>query len=131
MAIKRNKRFHVEVATSALSDIMFFLLLFFLIISTLANPNVIKVPLPKSDANETTNKQHVTLTVTEDKKYYIYKEEISKDQVEARLVAETKKLKDETVVLRIPKESQVQELVDLLGLGMKNNLKIIIATTDK
>jgi biopolymer transport protein ExbD len=131
MAIKRNKRFHVEVATSALSDIMFFLLLFFLIISTLANPNVIKVPLPKSDANETTNKQHVTLTVTEDKKYFIYKEEISKDQVEARLVAETKKLKDETVVLRIPKESQVQELVDLLGLGMKNNLKIIIATTDK
>jgi biopolymer transport protein ExbD len=131
MAIKRNKRFHVEVATSALSDIMFFLLLFFLIISTLANPNVIKVPLPKSDANETTNKQHVTLTVTVDKKYYIYKEEISKDQVEARLVAETKKLKDETVVLRIPKESQVQELVDLLGLGMKNNLKIIIATTEK
>jgi len=130
MAIKRNKRFHVEVATSALSDIMFFLLLFFLIISTLANPNVIKVPLPKSDANETTNKQHVTLTVTVDKKYYIYKEEISKDQVEARLVAETKKLKDETVVLRIPKESQVQELVDLLGLGMKNNLKIIIATTE-
>ncbi len=131
MAIKRNKRFHAEVATSALSDIMFFLLLFFLIISTLANPNVIKVPLPKSDANETTNKQHVTLTVTVDKKYYIYKEEITKDQVEARLVAETKKLKDETVVLRIPKESQVQELVDLLGLGMKNNLKIIIATTDK
>ena len=131
MAIKRNKRFHAEVATSALSDIMFFLLLFFLIISTLANPNVIKVPLPKSDANETTNKQHVTLTVTVDKKYYIYTEEITKAQIEARLVAETKKLKDETVVLRIPKESQVQELVDLLGIGMKNDLKIIIATTDK
>ena len=131
MAIKRNKRFHVEVATSALSDIMFFLLLFFLIISTLANPNVIKVPLPKSDANEKTNKQHVTLTVTRDKKYYIYKEEVARDQIEARLVSETAKLKDETVVLRIPKESQVQELVDLLGIGMKNNLKIIIATTEE
>ena len=131
MAIKRNKRFHVEVATSALSDIMFFLLLFFLIISTLANPNVIKVPLPKSDANEKTNKQHVTLTVTMDKKYYIYKEEVARDQIEARLVSETAKLKDETVVLRIPKESQVQELVDLLGIGMKNNLKIFIATTEE
>ena len=131
MAIKRNKRFHVEVATSALSDIMFFLLLFFLIISTLANPNVIKVPLPKSDANEKTNKQHVTLTVTMDKKYYIYKEEVARDQIEARLVSETVKLKDETVVLRIPKESQVQELVHLLGIGMKNNLKIIIATTEE
>ena len=131
MAIKRNKRFHVEVATSALSDIMFFLLLFFLIISTLANPNVIKVPLPKSNSNETTNKKHVTLTVTVDKKYYIYEEEITKAQIRARLVAETKKLKDETVVLRIPGESQVQELVDLLGIAIKSDLKIIIETTDK
>ena len=130
MAIKRNKRFHVEVATSALSDIMFFLLLFFLIISTLANPNVIKVPLPKSDANEKTNKQHVTLTVTADKKYFVNKDEVTRDAIEAKLLAETAELKDETVILRIPKTSEVQELVDLLGLGMKNNLKIIIATTE-
>lgn len=131
MAIKRNKRFHVEVATSALSDIMFFLLLFFLIISTLANPNVIKVPLPKSDANEKTNKQHVTLTVTEDKKYFVDKDEVTREGIEAKLLVETAKLNDETVILRIPKASQVQELVDLLGIGMKNNLKIIIATTEE
>ena len=130
MAIKRNRRFHAEVATSALSDIMFFLLLFFLIISTLANPNVIKVPLPKSDANEKTNKQHVTLTVTADKKYFVDKDEVTRDAIEAKLLAETAKLNDETVILRIPKTSEVQELVDLLGLGMKNNLKIIIATTE-
>lgn len=131
MAIKRNKRFHVEVATSALSDIMFFLLLFFLIISTLANPNVIKVPLPKSDANEKTNKQHVTLTVTQDKKYFVNKDEVTREGVEQKLVIETAKLNDQTVILRIPKSSEVQELVDLLGLGMKNNLKIIIATTEE
>ncbi len=131
MAIKRNKRFHVEVATSALSDIMFFLLLFFLIISTLANPNVIKVPLPKSDANEKTNKQHVTLTVTQDKKYFVNKEEVTREGIEQKLLIETAKLNDQTVILRIPKSSEVQELVDLLGLGMKNNLKIIIATTEE
>jgi biopolymer transport protein ExbD len=131
MAIKRNKRFHVEVATSALSDIMFFLLLFFLIISTLANPNVIKVPLPKSDANEKTNKQHVSLTVTQDKKYFVNKEEVTREGIEQKLLIETAKLNDQTVILRIPKSSEVQELVDLLGLGMKNNLKIIIATTEE
>jgi biopolymer transport protein ExbD len=130
MAIKRNKRFHVEVATSALSDIMFFLLLFFLIISTLANPNVIKVPLPKSDANEKTNKQHVSLTVTQDKKYFVNKDEVTREGIEQKLLIETAKLNDLTVILRIPKSSEVQELVDLLGLGMKNNLKIIIATTE-
>ena len=131
MAIKRNKRFHVEVATSALSDIMFFLLLFFLIISTLANPNVIKVPLPKSDANEKTKKQHVTLTVTQDKKYFVNKDEVTREGIEQKLLIETAKLNDQTVILRIPKSSEVQELVDLLGLGMKNNLKIIIATTEE
>jgi biopolymer transport protein ExbD len=65
MAIKRNKRFHPEIPTSSLSDIMFFLFLFFLIISTLANPNVIKLTLPKAKSNETTNKDHVSLSVTE------------------------------------------------------------------
>jgi biopolymer transport protein ExbD len=131
MAIKRNKRFHVEVATSALSDIMFFLLLFFLIISTLANPNVIKVPLPKSDVNEKTEKQHVTLTVTANKKYFVNKVEVTREGIEKKLVDETNNLHDKTVIINIPKSSEVQELVDLLGLGMKNNLKMIIATTEK
>jgi biopolymer transport protein ExbD len=128
MAIKRRKRLHAEVATSALSDIMFFLLLFFLIISTLANPNVIKVPLPESKANEKTNKQHVTLTVTQDKKYFIDKKEVAFNEIEAKLLAETAKIKDKTVILRIPFDSQVQELVDLLRIGMDNGLKVIIAT---
>ena len=55
---------------------------------------------------------------------------MTRDAIEAKLLAETAKLNDETVILRIPKTSEVQELVDLLGLGMKNNLKIIIATTE-
>jgi biopolymer transport protein ExbD len=128
MAIRRNKRFHAEVATSALSDIMFFLLLFFLIISTLANPNVIKVPLPESKANEKTNKQHVTLTVTKEKKYFVDKQEVSLDKIAPTLMTETKKLNDNTVILRIPFDLMVQDLVDLLQIGMENNLKIIIAT---
>ncbi len=50
MKIKRKNSFAAEVATSSLNDIMFFLLLFFLIISTITNPNVIKVLLPRSGA---------------------------------------------------------------------------------
>jgi len=85
MAIKRNKRFHAEIPTSSLSDIMFFLFLFFLIISTLANPNVIKLTLPKAKSNETTNKDHISLSVTEDKTYYINKVQVPFDQLEQTL----------------------------------------------
>lgn len=128
MAIKRNRRFHAEVATSALSDIMFFLLLFFLIISTLANPNVIKVPLPKSDANEKTNKPHVTVTLDESGKYYVDKTEVAFSDLEQVLLESTTKLNDNTVILRIPGESKVQLMVDLLKIGMVHDLKMLIST---
>lgn len=131
MAIKRNKRFQAEVATSSLSDIMFFLLLFFLIISTLANPNVIKMTLPKAAANEKTNKQLISLSVTEDKKFYLDKQEVAFEELEATLLTKIGAEADQTVVVRIPYNLQVQDLVDVLQIGVKNNLKFVIATSGK
>ena len=131
MAIKRNKRFHAEVATSSLSDIMFFLLLFFLIISTLANPNVIRMTLPKSKTNEKTNKQLVTISVTEEKRYFVDKEEVGFDQLEPKLLAQIEPGKDQTVVVRIPFNMQVQDLVDVLQIGVRNKLKFVIATSSQ
>jgi biopolymer transport protein ExbD len=131
MAIKRNKRFHAEVATSSLSDIMFFLLLFFLIISTLANPNVIRMTLPKSKTNEKTNKQLITLSVTEGKRFFVDKEEVAFEKLEETLLSKMDASKDQTVVIRIPFNMQVQDLVDVLQIGVKNKLKFVIATSPK
>ena len=131
MAIKRNKRFHAEVATSSLSDIMFFLLLFFLIISTLANPNVIRMTLPKSKTNEKTNKQLITLSVTEEKRFFIDKEEVLFEQLETRLLELIDPEKQQSVIIRIPATMQVQDLVDVLQIGVKNKLKFVIATSPK
>lgn len=129
--VKRNKRFHAEVATSSLSDIMFFLLLFFLIISTLANPNVIKMTLPKATSNEKTNKQLITLSVTEEKRFYVDKEETTLENLENLLLSRIDKTKEQTVVVRIPFNLQVQDLVDVLQIGVKNNMKFVIATSTK
>lgn len=131
MPIKRNKRFHAEVATSSLSDIMFFLLLFFLIISTLANPNVIKMTLPKSKNNDKTNKQVITISVTEDKKFYIDKEPIAFEDLEVALMSKIGTTKEQAVIVRIPFNLQVQDLVDVLQIGVKNNLKFVLATSPK
>jgi biopolymer transport protein ExbD len=131
MAIKRNKRFHAEVHASSMSDIMFFLLLFFLIISTLSNPNVIKMTLPKSKTNEKTNKQLVSISVTEEKLYYIDKQQVPFEQLEKELLAKVGNDKEQTVVVRIPFNLQVQDLVDVLQIGVKNNMKFVIATNPK
>ena len=129
MPIRRNKRFEAEVATSSLSDIMFFLLLFFLIISTLANPNVIKMTLPKAKNNEKTNKQLISLSVTEEKRFFLDKQEVTFDKLETELLAKIGDNKEQAVVVRIPYNLQVQDLVDVLQIGVRNNLKFVIATS--
>ncbi len=131
MAIKRNRRFHAEVHASSMSDIMFFLLLFFLIISTLANPNVIKMTLPKSKTNEKTNKQFISISVTEEKSFFIDKQPVDFDKLESELLTKIGTDKEQTVVVRIPFNLQVQDLVDVLQIGVKNNLKFVIATNPK
>ena len=128
MGIRRNKRFHAEIPTSSLSDIMFFLFLFFLIISTLANPIVIKLTLPKAKTNVTTNKDHISLSVTEDKLYYVNKEQVPFDQLEQVLYEKTSANNDKTVVVRVPAENKVQDLVDLMQMGVKLKLNFVIAT---
>lgn len=129
MAIKRNKRFHAEIPTSSLSDIMFFLLLFFLIISTLANPNVIKLILPKAQTSEATNKNHITLSITEDKKYFLDKQEIAFSELRNAIQIITTNRNDKTVIIRIPKGLKVQDLVDVLQIGSELKLNFSIATT--
>jgi len=128
MKIKYHKHFQAEVATASLNDIMFFLLLFFLIISTVTNPNVINVLLPKSQANQTLNKQPITLTVTEQKEYYINKQLIPFPQLEAALQEKCSGLTEPTVVLRMATTLSIQELTSVLEIGSRNKIKMVIAT---
>ncbi|NUY82436.1 biopolymer transporter ExbD [Flavobacterium sp. MAH-1] len=128
MAIKRKRRFHPELFSASMSDIMFFLFLFFLIISTLANPNVIKLTLPKAESTETTKKDHLTLSVTPEKHYFLNKEEVPFDQLEMELAARVQNSGDKNVVIRIPADLQVQDLVDLMQIGVKLKLNFVIAT---
>lgn len=131
MKLKRRDHFQAEVATSSLNDIMFFLLLFFLIISTVTNPNVIKVLLPKSQANQSLNKQSLSLTITEDKRYYINKREIPLDQLEESLIKACEGIDEPTIVIRLPYSLTVQDLVDVMQIGAKRKIKMVLATRNK
>jgi len=128
MKIRRRKRFDAEVATSSLNDIMFFLLLFFLIISTVANPSVIKVLLPKASKNQTLNKKQLSLTVTKSKEYYLNDKLIVPADLEGAIIRETAGLPDPTIVLRMDAELTIQDLVDILSTGTKLKVRIVMAT---
>ncbi len=131
MNIRRNKHFKPEVSTSSLNDIMFFLLLFFLIVSTLANPNVIKLLLPSSKAAQTLNKQQITVSVTKDKNYFIDNQPIAFAQLESTLKTRIGSVQEPTVILRFENTLTVQDLVDVLEIGTRLKVKMVMATNKK
>jgi len=131
MNIKRNKHFKPEVSTSSLNDIMFFLLLFFLIVSTLSNPNVIKLLLPSSKAAQTLSKQQITLSVTKDKRYFIDNQQISFYQIEPILKSRIVSIQEPTVILRFEYTLSVQDVIDVLEIGTRLKVKMVMATNKK
>jgi len=129
MNLKRNrKRFEAEVGASSMSDIMFFLMLFFLILSTLVNPSVIKLMLPKASSAQSVNKQQFTLEMSLDKQYSLNGERVMFEEIEPKLTAAVTGINEPTVVLRIDNGLSVQDLVDVLAIGNKLKVKMIMAT---
>ena len=128
MNIRKRRPFHDEDAMAAMNDIMFFLMLFFLIISTLANPNVIRLMLPKSDQSSTIAKMPATLTVTEDLTYFLNSTEIPEENLEDALMTATESSEDKTVVLRIAKSLTIQDLVNVMDIGARLKLKMVMST---
>ena len=127
MKIRLKKRFVPEVFTQSLNDIMFFLMLFFLIISTMVNPNVIKLMLPKASAAQQMQKKQTTLAVDADKNYFIDREPVAKEQLETQLKTIFAGVEEKTIILQVDQTISVQDLVDVLAIGAKMDIKMVMA----
>lgn len=128
MKLKRRHREGAEVSTESLNDIMFFLLLFFLIVSTLANPNVIKLNLPNSHKSDVTPIQQVVVEITADNEYYVNKTKIPFSMLEAAIKTEVARTKSPTVVLRLDNSLTIQDLADVMQIGYGLGIKMVLAT---
>lgn len=92
MNIRKRLRAHPELHTGALNDILFILLLFFLIVSTLANPNVIRVNNP-SGKKDTKAKQNIVVSIDKEQKIYIGQKPIELNLLDTLIKAEVLKAK--------------------------------------
>jgi biopolymer transport protein ExbD len=128
---RRHKRAGAEVHTSAMNDIMFFLLLFFLIASTVTNPNVIKLMLPKSSAGKSISKKTITVSVTKDLKYYVEKKEVKETDLQATLLGYKRLASELTIVLYVDNTVAIQDVVQVMDVAQKLNIKLVLATQPK
>jgi len=127
----KKRRIAAEVQTSAMNDIMFFLLLFFLIASTITNPNVIKLALPKSSTSLSVTKKTINVSITKDLKYYVDKKQVAVADLQSTIATYNVKGADVTIVLYVDKTVAIQEAVVVMDVAQKMNIKLVLATEPK
>jgi biopolymer transport protein ExbD len=117
-----------EVSTGALNDIMFFLLLFFLIVATMVSPSVVKLTLPSAKNAQALNKQPIKLEISADLRYVLKGKEVAFEDLESAMAETIAGINEPTIVLSLDKSLSVQQLVDVLEIGNRLKVKMILAT---
>lgn len=139
MALKRRNQRRVEFNMSSMSDLVFLLLIFFMLTSTLIAPNAIKLLLPQSNSR-TMAKQTVTVYINENNDYFIDKLQVAEDQLQSEILLQLNKANngsEGTVVVRSDKNVPVQYVVNVIDAvnNINNethqNHKVLLATSAK
>ena len=132
MAIKHGSKVDKSYSSASMTDLMFLLLLFLLIATTLINPNALKLMLPKS-SNQLKEKAITTVSVQDTGSGYRYFVELqnvgSVDGVERALQSRLADQSEPTVSLHLDKTVDVDCLTKLMNIGKRNNYKMILATS--
>ena len=136
MAIRtRNKR-KIDFNSSSMSDLVFLLLIFFMLTSTLVAPNAIKLLLPSSKS-KTMPKQTVTVYVDERNQYYVGEEAVVEDNLQEKIYNALGNETEGTVVIRSDKSVAVQYIVNIIDAVNEinketdNKHKVLLATSNK
>lgn len=128
MNLRKTFRETPQAHTSALNDILFILLLFFLIISTLANPNVIKLSIPKA-SSDTKAKQTVVVSINEKQEFFVGTTLVSPDSLQAGIMRVVSRSQDAepTVVINAHKQATADNIVRVLRVAHDLNLRTVLA----
>ena len=134
MAIKHGSKVDKSFSASSMTDLMFLLLLFLLIATTLINPNALKLMLPKS-SNQLKDKAMTTVSIQDTGhgyRYYVELQDVgSIEGVERALSTRLEGQEEPTVSLHCDKTVAVDEVVKVMNIAKDNNYKLILATSPK
>jgi biopolymer transport protein ExbD len=127
MAIRSRNKVDVNFNMSSMTDMVFLLLIFFIILSTLVSQNALNLLLPKSSQQKVTNKA-VSVSISDDLTYYVNKDVVSFEMLEQKILEETNKAGEKSLMLYMDKSLPVDEMVKVLNLAQRNGIKCALAT---
>src|SRR5688500_5601990 len=126
MNLRRNKKGHAELHSGALNDILFILLLFFLIVSSLANPNVIKLMLPKAKSN-TKAKQTVVVSIDAKQQYFVGTNKVDFTSLRQTLASKIPQGEvDPTIVINAEETVPIGMVVGVMQIARELGAKTVL-----
>jgi biopolymer transport protein ExbD len=126
MKLKGRNQIKPEFNMSSMTDVVFLLLIFFMIASTLAKQlNTIEVKLPQGEG-KTENRNTVAVTITDRGRFYVNEKRVSKTNLESRLISSLGNGNTPSIVLRAEQKVAIQEVVFVMNLANKNGIKVVL-----
>lgn len=113
---------------SSMTDIVFLLLVFFMLTSNA--PNALDLLLPKAKG-KSTNTQNVSVTIDKNLRYYVNNEQINGEYIEVELKKALAGQEKPTIILRAEESVAIREAVNVMDIANKNNYKVILAVRPK
>jgi biopolymer transport protein ExbD len=127
MNLRRRYKEDAEVHTGPLNDILFILLLFFLIVSTLANPNVVQLSQPKSKS-DTKAKQTVVVSIDANKQFYVGTTKVSIDELKLKLQPFlAKETEQPSIVINADKTVPIEDIVAVMRVARDLGARTVLA----
>ncbi len=127
MAIKRGSKVEKSYSAASMTDLMFLLLMFMLIATTLINPNALRLLLPKS-ANQLNEKPYTTVSITADLHYYVETTPVAFSQLEAALAEKLAGKEEPTISLHCDRNVPIDEVVKVMNIAKDHRYRLILAT---
>jgi biopolymer transport protein ExbD len=130
MAITQRNKISINFSSAGMTDVVFNLLIFFMLTSTLVHPSAIKLLLPKG-STQTSAKPQTTVSITSDLNYYVEQQLVAFDQLEGLLKEKLGSEPDMYISVHADKTVPFENVVKVLDIAQRNNYKLIIATSAK
>jgi biopolymer transport protein ExbD len=128
MKFRKKHSLESEVFTDSLNDILFILLMFFLIVSTIANPNVVQVHAPKG-TKDTKAHQDIMVSIDRDQQFYLGSNKVQTAMIDTALVQEITRMKaikdSPTVVINADTAAFYGEVFRIMRLSKKSGAKVV------
>jgi biopolymer transport protein ExbD len=127
MGLRKRNKISAEFSMSSMTDLVFLLLIFFMLTSTMVHPNALKLLLPQSQ-NQTSAKPLTTVSITKDLRYFIETKQVTFDQIEPMLQQKLGQSPDIYISLHVDETVSMKEVVKVMNIAKENKYKLILAT---